>query len=270
MKIKAVDLKDFSVAVLKAAGLSEEEALHTAHSMGFAQLRGVERYGFADLPAYVGEIESGMIRTNVRIEIVSEMPAALLIDGKGGIGPFVCRKCMDMCIERARENGSCTAVIRNVSAPGLGAYFARYAMEKNCMTFLMSDCGRDEEAQAMFGLPTGKGYPPVIVDTDLPAGTECVSEAFSLMLEGTEAEVFLGAVALDRFMPYADYLKNVQGMIGRMKSGDRVPLLPGEAQHNSFHILNESGIEVSKELQEKLQELGSRFGIPFPEPVWES
>lgn len=284
-KVDPDALDQFAQQILRAAGLSEQEARHTAHSLSFAEMRGVPEYGFLNFAPYVRAVEEGSVANHVAVAVLQEGPAALVIDAKNGIGPSVCRQCMDLCIKHAKQYGCCFAAMRNANPPGLGAYQVRYAMESKCITLLVGNSGLDVPGllPVVIGIPTGKGRPPAIWDTMLDVHSHsaavlidficCVmgnpSNALELDSLPHKNEVctgyFIGACDVEHFMTYEDYFQKAGQWFHEIKRAAHLEghvSLPGEEEHDRFHKHKHDGLFIPSDLIETLQALGERFGIP--------
>ena len=273
MKIQAKELNAFCIAVLRKAGFSEEEALHTAHSLSFAELRGLGRYGYRNLKRFADGAKSGDIRCGVQIRAEAGAPGLLRIDGEGGAGPYVIRKSMDLCIRNAKENGCCFAAVRGLCAPGLGAYVNRYAMEDHCVTVFFS--GEEEDPEGLHvsaGLPAGKGYPPVIKESTEAGGTDSYSFVLRLLRASLcgDGGVLLGAVSLEALPGGSkSAFAGLQKEIDALRSSGLENDLPGMKAHLHFHEWNTNGVPVSGELLSELRGLEKEYGISLPDALEE-
>ncbi|MCU6701487.1 Ldh family oxidoreductase [Muriventricola aceti] len=175
MRVSVKTIHQFGIDVMKAAGLDDYEAEHLSHSLIFADLRGVGSHGFSRLSTYAKRVECGVIANHVRVEILNDSPSAIVIDGKNGIGASVAMQAMNLCVERAKVSGCCFATVRNANHFGVGAYYSRVAMESGCASVIVAngEVGVVPTGGATpmlgtnpvtVGLPTGDGYPPIMLD----------------------------------------------------------------------------------------------------------
>ena len=68
-----------------------------------SELRGVETHGLRWLPSYCGSLQARRINPAPEIRVTSDLGAALLVDGDGGLGHVVSSRAMDLCLERRQE-----------------------------------------------------------------------------------------------------------------------------------------------------------------------
>lgn len=132
-------LNKFGTEVMVKAGLDEKEAGLFLDSLTFADLRGIGSHGISRLRTYSKRVESGLVAKNVVPEILSDSCAVITVDGLNGIGASVGMQVMDMCIERAKKYGSCSATVKNGNHFGTGAYFTMHAANNNMIGFAISN-----------------------------------------------------------------------------------------------------------------------------------
>jgi L-2-hydroxycarboxylate dehydrogenase (NAD+) len=104
-RVPADRLAAFIVRAFTAAGLPAEDAQTLADLMVEADLRGSDTHGVIRLPLYVRRIRAGGVNPKPDIHIVSDRPAAALIDGDNGMGHLVMRRAAELAIEKAKATG---------------------------------------------------------------------------------------------------------------------------------------------------------------------
>ena len=104
-RVPADRLAAFIVRAFTAAGLPADDAQTLADLMVEADLRGSDTHGVIRLPLYVRRIRAGGVNPKPDIHIVSDRPAAALIDGDNGMGHLVMRRAAELAIEKAKANG---------------------------------------------------------------------------------------------------------------------------------------------------------------------
>ncbi len=104
-RIAAADLAAFVIRAFVAAGLPASDAETVAGLMVDADLRGSDTHGVIRLPLYVRRIRAGGVNPKPNIRIVSDRPAAALIDGDNGMGHLVMRRAAELAIEKAKATG---------------------------------------------------------------------------------------------------------------------------------------------------------------------
>lgn len=175
MRVDAEKLKAFGRAVAQKAGLGEQDAEVFVDSLVEADLRGIGSHGVSRLKVYAQRLESGVVDASASPRILLDSPGALEVDGCNMMGAPLALRVMEMCIQRARENGSCFAAVKNANHFGAGAYFTEYAARRGMLAFAVAN-GEvgvipTGGAKAMLGtnplsvaLPGGSLFPPVVLD----------------------------------------------------------------------------------------------------------
>lgn len=175
MRYSAKYLLDFGTAVMQKAGLPQKEAELFMDSLITSDLRGIGSHGISRLKTYAARLECGVVNANAQPVIAEDSPSAILVDGCNMMGAPLAVAVMDLCIERAKANGSCFAAVKNANHFGAGAYFTEYAARKGMLAFAVAN-GEvgvipTGGAKAMLGtnplsmaIPGGSKYPPVVLD----------------------------------------------------------------------------------------------------------
>jgi LDH2 family malate/lactate/ureidoglycolate dehydrogenase len=104
-RIAATPLQAFVQRAFVAAGLPEADAASIAALMVEADLRGSDTHGVIRLPLYLKRIRAGGVNVRPNIRIVSEKPAAALVDGDNGMGHLTMRFAAETAIAKARATG---------------------------------------------------------------------------------------------------------------------------------------------------------------------
>ena len=100
--VQANRLTRIGLALLKAAGASEEEADAVAVGCVNANLAGHDSHGVIAIPTYIDRITAGHIVPGAKWTIVQESPTTTVIDGHWGFGFHVNAKAMALTIEKAK------------------------------------------------------------------------------------------------------------------------------------------------------------------------
>jgi len=123
-RIGADALAAFVRRAFQAAGLPPHDAGQVADLMVQADLRGSDTHGVIRLPLYVRRIKAGGINRRPNIRVVSEKPAAALIDGDNGMGHLVMRFAAETAIAKARQFGVAWVGARMSNHAGPAALYA--------------------------------------------------------------------------------------------------------------------------------------------------
>jgi LDH2 family malate/lactate/ureidoglycolate dehydrogenase len=124
------ELRTFTLRAFKTVGVPEEDAAIVTDNLIEANLRGVDTHGITRLLAiYVKRLKVGITNPTPKIEVVSDAPSAIVVDGDNGLGSVVATYAMREAIKRAGETGSCWAGVRNSNHFGATAYFTTMAAD---------------------------------------------------------------------------------------------------------------------------------------------
>ena len=126
LKYKVNELSLFARSLLAATGLDAEKSQAVADILVEGDLLGHTTHGLGLLAPYLTELTSGKMTQNGQPEVVSDFPAAITWDGKRLPGPWLVLRAMDLAIARAKQQGTCTVVIkRSHHIACLAAYHQR-------------------------------------------------------------------------------------------------------------------------------------------------
>lgn len=176
LRFDTSELRAFATAALLAAGVVDGEAHLVAEVMVDAEERGYDSQGMMRLPSYLRWAKSGEFRSPAAIKVTRERPSALAVDGGNGWGAVVTTRVMDMCIERARNTGSCFAAVADVGHGGRLGYYVGLAAERGMIGMIalggpsapvMAPWGGKEARLSTNPIAFGFPYPggaPVVVD----------------------------------------------------------------------------------------------------------
>ena len=137
-RVQAEVLKQFTTAIFVKAGLSPEWAETQADMLVWSNLRGVDSHGVLRIPAYVGWIDKGLMKTKANLRVEKETPGVLIVDADFAPGPVAGVLATQRVIEKARKIGIGWAVIRNAMHLGAIGYYvemiAKQGMAGLCVT----------------------------------------------------------------------------------------------------------------------------------------
>jgi LDH2 family malate/lactate/ureidoglycolate dehydrogenase len=143
MLVSLETLEAWTVRVLERAGASSEAAVATAKALVDANRRGVDSHGVVQLYFYLPGLRAGTTRGDAEPSIEVDLPAAALVDGHDGLGPYIAGFAMDLCCTKARSAGAAAVGVRNSSHFGASSVYAEQATRKGCfgLVFTNSDPG---------------------------------------------------------------------------------------------------------------------------------
>jgi L-lactate dehydrogenase len=129
-RYSASTLISFAVRLLERVGLESDKAATVAEILVEGDLLGHDTHGLTLLPAYLTELETGRMARSGAPTTVADFPAAVTWDGNRLPGPWLTVKALRLAQERARQNGTCTVVIRRSHHIAcLAAYLRPVALE---------------------------------------------------------------------------------------------------------------------------------------------
>lgn len=169
-------LFDFSVRLLKASGISEEDAGMISESLLASNLRGHESHGVGLIPHYLNQLKIGELVGNVDLKILSETVCLLTADGQLGFGQVQARRLIDKLLPKVKETGIAYGTMNNCGHIGrLGEWVERIAGEGYAAFMSANDNGvlkcvappggkspRISTNPIAVGVPTGED--PIVLD----------------------------------------------------------------------------------------------------------
>ena len=133
-------LRDFTQRAFTKAGVPEADAAIVTDNLIEANLRGVDTHGITRLLAiYIKRLRAGIVNARPNIRIVSESPAAFVVDGDNGLGAVVGTWAMREAIRRGKEVGACWAGVRHSNHFGATAYFTLMAAAEDMVGIGMTN-----------------------------------------------------------------------------------------------------------------------------------
>ncbi len=133
-------LRAYAAALLHAAGLAPDRAATVAEVLVEGDLLGHDTHGLAQLPGYLGAITAGTMATAGEPLAVSDRGGAILWDGQRLPGPWLVVQAIALAVDRARQHGTATVVIRRSHHIAcLAAYLERVTRHGMLMLLASSD-----------------------------------------------------------------------------------------------------------------------------------
>ncbi len=123
-------------------GVPEADARLTVETLIEADLRGVESHGVAHLAAfYVPRLRRRLINPEPNIRVVSDAPAAAVIDGDQGLGFVVAHRAIDLAVEKAAATGVGFVSVKSSTHYGAGFHYALKAAKRGLIGISMTTGG---------------------------------------------------------------------------------------------------------------------------------
>jgi LDH2 family malate/lactate/ureidoglycolate dehydrogenase len=99
-----VALRAWCGAVLRAVGMTEEDAGIMAHVLVETDLLGVDTHGVLKLPMYVRRAQEGGDNPRAQLRIVQETPTTARADAEAGFGQVAAWKAMGVAMAKAGQH----------------------------------------------------------------------------------------------------------------------------------------------------------------------
>ena len=139
VRVDPGELRRFTKEVFENVGMPPEDAETEADVLIWANLRGGDSHGVLRIPWYVQCVDDGIFNLTPNIQIESETPAAIVIEGDRAFGPVVTVFAMNKVIEKAAQVGVCWGIIRNTTHQGAMGYYVLMATQED-MAGIASVC----------------------------------------------------------------------------------------------------------------------------------
>lgn len=201
-RFPAEKLVAFGAGLLARLGVDAEKARVVAEVLVEGDLLGHTTHGLALLPQYLGELEKGTMAKTGAPRVIADFPAAVTWDGGRLPGPWLTVKAIEVAMERARVNGTCTVVIRRSHHIAcLAAYLKRVTDRGQMVVLTCSDPNASSvaphggRADVFTPNPIAAAWPtagdPVIFDMSASITTNALTKRLQ-----TEKKPFPGKWAL--------------------------------------------------------------------------
>jgi ureidoglycolate dehydrogenase (NAD+) len=123
------DLKAFCVTAMMAGGLGREAANTTADVLVTTDTWGVHTHGTKQIRGLMKNFRDRRMSLSAQPVVVRESAGAVLIDAHQSMPMVASVQAMEMAIEKARQTGTATAVLRNSGHFGGAGYYAYLAAQ---------------------------------------------------------------------------------------------------------------------------------------------
>lgn len=145
-----------------------------------ADLKGFTSHGLGRFPQYIKGLKSGMIKTDVEIEIEKETVATALLNGNHRFGHVVTYCAMEIAIDKARETGIGMVGVHDSNHFGVAGYYSDMAVMADMIGLVITNTepavapiGGKEPIlgtnPVAIGIPSNKNYVSVDMATSASA-----------------------------------------------------------------------------------------------------
>lgn len=135
----AGDLRQFSQAVLVAAGSDSREAAAVADVLIWCDSVGRPNQGVWRLPILCERLSQGLFETPCKLRVEMKTRSLGTADGGAGQGHFVARKAMEEVIGIAQAEGIGALTVKNSNFFGAGGYYATMAAQEDLIGVALSN-----------------------------------------------------------------------------------------------------------------------------------
>lgn len=151
--VNARPLRAWTEGVFRAVGVAPASAARTAEVLSYADLRGIDTHGVANLErVYVHKIEAGTIDVAARPVLVVRRGAVAVLDGRRGLGPPAAARAMHLAVRAATRFGVGATTLRGGSHFGAAGYYSRMAARTGMIGLAATNLG----TQAIAPPPGGR------------------------------------------------------------------------------------------------------------------
>ena len=162
-------LREWTTKVFLKLGVPKDDSELFTDSLIEANLRGVDTHGITRmLPTFVKRLQTGVLNTHTRLEIIREKSGTALIDCNNGIGQVSSKFAMELAIKKAQTTGIALVATTHSNHFGSAAYWATKALDHNMIGF--SSTNAPAAVAPTGGAEAFLGTNPFAIA--IPAGTE--------------------------------------------------------------------------------------------------
>lgn len=179
IRVDPVSLASLVEELFTAAGCRRSDARLLSTTIVGADLRGVPSHGCMLVPHYIDRLLTGQISPKGRPRIVSQSPAAIVVDAHNAMGHVAVAYAMERALEKAALTGATVFVVRNSNHCGALASYAAMALARDMLGIVathsvptMAWWGGTDRIVGLnpiaVAIPAGK-HPPIVLDTTFGA-----------------------------------------------------------------------------------------------------
>jgi LDH2 family malate/lactate/ureidoglycolate dehydrogenase len=125
--IRVEKLNAFIIGLATKTGLTETDAGILAESLIDADIKGIRSHGLIRLPTYIRRMESGVIDTAKKVEVIKEKDSIKILNANHGLGQVAGMRGMEMAISGAKQFGVGICGIFNSNHFGALGYYTELA-----------------------------------------------------------------------------------------------------------------------------------------------
>jgi LDH2 family malate/lactate/ureidoglycolate dehydrogenase len=138
----AEDVRRFVTTLVKANGVSEDDARTVAECLVRADLRGVDTHGIARLSGYLDRVRRNLINPRPVLQPKRITPVTAHLDGDNGFGFVVATRAMAEAIAMAETAGLGMVSVKRSTHFGMAANYLLQAVEAGFIAFVFTNASR--------------------------------------------------------------------------------------------------------------------------------
>ena len=127
--VSHIAVRDMSSKIFEAMDVPSDDARQVADGLVWADLRGIDSHGIIRIPSYVRRLEAGVVNPRPNIQIVKDLPAAMVIDADRAHGQIALSFGMENAMEKARHAGVGWIIVSRSTHSGAVGMYTRMAAE---------------------------------------------------------------------------------------------------------------------------------------------
>ncbi|MGC0252062.1 Ldh family oxidoreductase [Pseudactinotalea sp. Z1748] len=160
--------RDVAAALLRGAGVPDDDAHLTADCLVYADRRGTASHGLLRLPLYLSALVAGGINPRPQVRWLNSHPGGGLLHADGALGQVAMGQAVEFVAERIEASPVVAVVVQDSTHYGAGAYWSDLIADLGCVALITSTTGPVATPHGAHRTILGSN-PLTIV---LPAGTE--------------------------------------------------------------------------------------------------
>lgn len=134
MKFSHTPLRTLVAAIFSANGSEQQEADLIADHLVDANLAGHDSHGVIRTPIYIEWLKAGNVVANQQLEIIHDMDALALVDGRFGYGQAIGKQVVELGLAKCRKHGASAIALRNSGHLGRIGHWAEQAADAGCFS----------------------------------------------------------------------------------------------------------------------------------------
>jgi len=121
-RLSLMAARDLAQRVLRAAGVSDDNALSVARALVAAEADGLASHGLSRLPAYADQAKAGKVDGKAKPTLTESAPGALRIDARDGFAFPAIAAGLERAATMAKQAGTVGVAVGNSHHFGVAAY----------------------------------------------------------------------------------------------------------------------------------------------------